>query len=404
MFPGWWIVASGAAIQMMIAGLIFQLYGAYVVLLEREFGWTKTALSAVYSLFRVESGLIGPPQGWLLDRYGSRPVMRAGMVFVGAGFIALSQVDRLLTFFLSFALIAIGASFTGYISICVAIVNWFHRRKALAISIASMGFAVGGFLVPVAVFALERWGWRITAFATGIIFLTVGLFLTRPFWSRPEDRGCTIDGVPEDVVGPAIDDRQFTVGEAMTSAAFWTLSFGHASALVIVSSISVHLMPHLIESLDFTLRQASFAVMAMTAMQFVGLAVGGFIGDRVDNRRMAIACMFMHGAGLLCLAFATTWVAVWAFAVLHGLAWGGRGPLMQAMRADYFGRRSYGMIAGYSSLVVTLGTSGGPLLAGALFDHFGDYRRAFAVVAIFALVGAAMFWFARPPRSMRPAL
>jgi MFS family permease len=117
----------------------------------------------------------------------------------------------------------------------------------------------------------------------------------------------------------------------------------------------------------------------------------------VDNRLMAIACMFMHGIGLLFLAFATSWVAVAAFAAIHGLAWGGRGPLMQAMRADYFGRRSYGMIAGYSSLVVTLGTSGGPILAGFLFDYFGDYRRALAVIAIFSLVGAAMFWFATPP-------
>src|SRR5688500_6663444 len=115
-FPGWWIVGSGAAIQMLLAGLIFQLYGAYVVLLEREFGWTKTALSGVYSLFRLESGLLGPPQGWLLDRYGARPVMRVGMILVGVGFITLSQIDRLATFFFSFVIIAVGASLTGYIS------------------------------------------------------------------------------------------------------------------------------------------------------------------------------------------------------------------------------------------------------------------------------------------------
>jgi MFS family permease len=396
-FRGWWIVSSGAVIQMLLAGLIYQLYGAYVVLIQAEFGWTKTALSAVYSLFRVESGLLGPPQGWLLDRYGPRPVMRVGMLFLGVGFIALSQIERLGTFLFCFILIAIGGSFAGYISICVTIVNWFHRKRALAISVASMGYAVGGFIVPIAVLALERWGWRVTALSTGIIFLTVGLLLTRLFWARPEDCGTSIDGVPEDAVASAADGPQISVSEAMTSPAFWTLSLGHASALVIVSAISVHLIPHLIESLGFTLRQAGFAVMAMTAMQFVGLALSGYIGDHADKRRIAIVCMFMHGAGLLFLAFAMSWVSVAAFALLHGLAWGGRGPLMQAMRADYFGRRSYGMIAGYSSLVVTLGTSGGPILVGVLFDHFGGYRHAFAWVAVFSLVGAVMFWLAKPP-------
>jgi MFS family permease len=397
-FHGWWIVAAGAVIQMLVGGLIYQLYGAYVVLIEREFGWSKTALSAVYALFRFESGLLGPPQGWLLDRYGPRRVMRIGMVFLAAGFLGLSQIERLATFLLCFVLIAVGGSFAGYISICVTLVNWFHRKRALAISIASMGFAVGGFIVPLAILALERWGWRATAFATGLVFLTLGLLLTGPFWARPEERGLTIDGVPEDADETVTEGPRYTVADAIRSPAFWTISLGHAFALVIVSAVSVHLIPHLIETLGFSLRDAGFGVMAMTAMQFVGMGVGGYIGDHVDKRRMAIACMFMHGAGLLCLAFASSWALVWAFAVLHGLAWGGRGPLMQAMRADYFGRHSYGMIVGYSSLVVTLGTSGGPILAGALFDAFGDYRRAFAVISVFSIAGAVMFWLAKPPR------
>lgn len=399
-FPGWWVVGSGAAVQMMLAALIFQLYGAYVVLLQREFGWSKTALSAVYAMFRVESGLLGPPQGWLLDRYGPRTVMRVGMLFLGAGFLGLSQVERLRTFFLFFAVIAIGASFAGHTSVCVAIVNWFERKKTTAISMASMGFAVGGLLVPVGVLALDRWGWRVTAAASGLLFVTLGMVLTQPVWSRPEDRGCTVDGVAEDPTDgrrAAADGPNFTIGEAMASSAFWTLSLGHASALVIVSAVNVHIIPHLIESLGFTLTQAGFAVMGMTATQFIGLAVGGYFGDRVNNRRIAIVCMFVHGVGLLFLAFATSWVAVAAFAVLHGGAWGGRAPLMQSMRADYFGRRAYGSVLGYSSLIVMLGTSGGPLLAGGLFDHYGSYRPALAAVAAFSLVGAAMFWLARPP-------
>ena len=101
--------------------------------------------------------------------------------------------------------------------------------------------------------------------------------------------------------------------------------------------------------------------------------------------------MLAHMVGLLFLAYATGPVMLVAFGVLHGIAWGLRGPLMAAMRADYFGRREIGMIIGLSALIYVLGQVGGPLLAGALADLTGNYRMAFTVIAM--LVGAAALFF-----------
>jgi MFS family permease len=126
--------------------------------------------------------------------------------------------------------------------------------------------------------------------------------------------------------------------------------------------------------------------------------LGWVIGERFEKRLVAAACMLMHAAGLLMLTYATGPVIL-AFSVLvHGTAWGLRGPFMQAIRADYFGRRSIGMIIGLSSLITVFGQIGGPLLAGVFADWTGNYRAGFTLLAVLAGLGSLFFLLAKPPK------
>ena len=84
-FHGWRMVGSGAALQVLQGGLMQQSFGAYVVLLERDFGWSRTTLSGAFSIVRVEEGLLGPLQGWMIDRFGPRNVMRIGTITFAGG-------------------------------------------------------------------------------------------------------------------------------------------------------------------------------------------------------------------------------------------------------------------------------------------------------------------------------
>ena len=90
-----------------------------------------------------------------------------------------------------------------------------------------------------------------------------------------------------------------------------------------------------------------------------------------------------------------------AFAVLHGTAWGLRGPFMQAIRADYFGRSAIGMILGLSFMIIVIGQIGGPMIAGIMADMTGDYRAGFTMLAVLAGLGSLFFLFAKKPA--RPA-
>ena len=404
-FYGWFMVSAGFIVQLLTGGLLNQAYGAYVVLLQADFGWSKTSLAAAFSLARFENGLLGPIEGWLIDRFGPRNVMRFGLVVFGLGFILFSQVNSLPAFYVAFFIMAVGQSLGGFLPLTVAVVNWFRRRRATALAVMQTGFAVGGLCVPLVVLSLETLGWRTTALMSGVLVLIVALPLTAVIRHRPEQYGLTVDGEPQDeaaVTTPGIAPREalvdFSPAEAVRTPAFWLISLGHGSALLVVSAVVVHLVVHLNENLGYSLGTAALVVTLMTSMQMIGQLGGGVLGDRVSKRLICAACMIMHAAGLLLVAHATMLPMVLAFAVLHGLAWGMRGPLMQAMRADYFGRANFGMIMGLSALIVMFGNTLGPVIAGVLADSTGSYETGFTLLATLAGIGSLFFFFATKPR------
>lgn len=400
-FYGWWIVLASGGIQLLSGVLWMQSYGAYMVLLQADFGWSKTVVSGAFAMTRIESGILGPLQGWLVDRFGPRTILRIGIVIFGLGFMALSQIDTIITFYLAFAMIAIGSSLGGFATLMVAIVSWFNKNRAKAISISQIGFSAGGLSVPIVILSLELFGWRVTAFSSGVLVLLAGLPLAQVVRHRPEPYGEVQDGYAEEAQAAAsgqIDpERDFTAREAMRTRAFWLISVGHASALLTVSAIMVHLVPHLTQGLDYSLTEAGAVVALMTAFQMFGQLYGGYLGDRLDKRFICIACMLGHVVGLLLLAFADSLLMVVAFALLHGTAWGMRGPLMVALRADYFGPSSFGTILGFSSLIVMFGMSGGALIAGVMADISGSYQSGLTLLACAAFLGSFCFLLATPP-------
>ncbi len=400
-FYGWWIVAAAAGIQFLSGVLWTQSYGAYVVVLEHHFGWSKTMLAGAFAVTRVESGLLAPFQGWLADRFGPRVVLQVGSLLFGIGFILFSRMNSLVTFYLTFALIALGASLGGFPILMVSLVNFFKRHRAKAVAMSQMGFALGGISVPVVILMLESLGWRTTALVSGILIIAVALPLARVVRHRPDEVGTLPDGgvpVPEDRsrhAGPV--RRDFTAREAMTTAAFWLIAGGHALALLTVASVMVHLVSHLTEGLGFSFQAAGFVVAMMTGFQMLGQLSGGYLGDLLNKRFICAACMLAHAAGMLLVTFATAWWMVAGFAVLHGFAWGCRAPLMVALRADYFGTTSFGTILGFSTLVAMLGMSGGPLLVGYLADVSGNYQSGFTLLAGLAVLGSLFFVAATQP-------
>jgi sugar phosphate permease len=404
-FYGWYMVGAGCALQFVQSTLFLQSFGTYFAVLRDDRGWSKTELSGAAALHQIEAAVLGPLLGWFIDRFGSQWVIRAGVIVFGTGFILLSMVDSLLAFYGAFIVTALGGSLCGFFPLNIALIQWFERYRGRALSSLQFGMALGGLALPVVAWSITAWGWRATAFASGLIIIAVGLPLSFVIRSRPEDIGEAIDGnghrSQERVIDPETASREavrdFTAREALRTPAFWLLSLGHSFALFVVTGINTHAITHMKEGLGYTIETASFAIMLQTVAHLGGVGLGVWIGDRFDKRMLCAFCMLGHMSGLLFLAYATTSSMIVAYAILHGGAWGLRGPFMQAIRADYFGRSAIGMIMGLSFMIIVVGQIGGPMIAGILADMTGNYRAGFTTLAILAGFGSLFFLLAKRP-------
>ena len=405
MYYGWRMVAAGVTLQILVAGLLMQSFGAYVAVLQTDLGWSRAALAGAFSLIHLVGGLSGPVQGIFIDRYGPRAVMRVGITLFGFGLMGLSQVDSVPTYYLAFVFIALGFRLSSFFPLSVAFVNWFKRKRARALSTLELGFAVGGLLVPLVAAALEAFGWRSTAFGSGVLILVAGLPLVQVMRRRPEDYGEVVDGGPpseseltnSEPAEFVVDEPDFTAREAIRTPAFWLISLGHGSSLLVVGAVNVHLISHLRDDLGYSVGSAALVVTLMTSLQVVGILFTSFLGDRFEKRILCAGCMLMHMFGMLLVTYAVSLPMVLGFALLHGVAWGVRGSLMQAIRADYFGRASFGVILGLSATVVMWFQISGPLLAGIIADATGDYQIGFTLMAVLAGAGTLFFLAAKKP-------
>lgn len=398
------MVFAAASLQFLQSMMLHQAFGAYVAVLIEQKSWSKTSVSGASAMMSMEAAVIGPILGWFLDKFGAQGVIKIGVLMFGTGFILLSMIDSLGQFYGAVVVIAIGASMAGYFPLNVGVIQWFEKKRARALSIVGLGLALGGMFVPIIAWSIQYFGWRQTAFACGVIAILVGYPLASIFKRRPEDFGMYVDGIapaPKDKTDVDLKDfrpeREFTARQALRTKAFWLLSIGHALALVVVTAVNTHAINHMRISLDYTIGHASVFITLMTLFQVIGVLLGGYLGDKFEKRRVASICMLMHAGGLLMLTYATGAAMLVVFAVAHGLAWGIRGPFMQAIRADYFGRRSIGMILGLSAMLVAAGQITGPLLAGVMGDATGNYRMGFTVLALIAASGSVVFWMARKP-------
>jgi MFS family permease len=403
LFFGWRIVAAGGALQFLQSLLLNQAFGIYLAVLVEDRGWSKTAVSAAAALKSTEVAILGPVLGWAVDRFGPQGIVRAGIVLFGIGFMLLGHIETLVGFYAAFVVLALGASMFSNSILGVAIIHWFEKRRARALSALQFGAAIGGLFVFLVAASMQAFGWRLTAIGSGALAILIGWPLARIIRSRPEEHGETVDGVPPAPREPgkpaaAPVRHGFSATEALRTSAFWLIALGHAFAVLVVSAVNVHAVTHIKEGLGYSLSLATLVFTLVMIGQFGGVMMGWWIGDRFQKRLVAAACMLMHAAGLLMLTYATGPVVLIVSALVHGTAWGLRGPFMQAIRADYFGRSSIGMIMGLSSVIVVFGNIGGPILAGAFADLTGSYRMGFTILAVMSGLGSLFFLMARPPR------
>ncbi|MDP2729425.1 MAG: MFS transporter [Dehalococcoidales bacterium] len=404
-FYGWVIVLLSAVIQF-IQGVFNQGFGTYLPLLQQQFGWSRAVLAGPRSLMQMQSSLLGPLEGWLVDRFGPRIIASLGALIAGLGLIMFSFTNSLWMYYLSYVVIAIGTSLQGMLILAVAINSWFRRKRATAFSLMGLGWSMAGVVgVPALVLVQNALGWQVSALMLG--FLTMGVAIPNFLFFRrtPEMYGLLQDG---DILGDttsttrtgdrnATEEYDFTPRQALRTRSFWFLAAGRALGMMGATVVTTHIFLHL-DQVGLARTTAAF-VWSIASMANIPMRlVGGFFGDRFPKRIILGGAIFLVAASQLVLGQTTSFQTAVVFAVIYGIGWGVRTPVDNAIQGEYFGRKSLGVISGWLQLVTIPFAASGPVLAGYMADVQGNYTSAFTVMFFLTLAGAVLTFLSAPPK------
>ena len=415
-FYGWWLVGISGFIRTSSIPL-FHAMGLWFVALEAQFGWNRGQLSLAFAFTRVESGLLGPAEGYLTDRVGTRRLVFFGLLIMGGGFLVFGQVNHLWVFYVAFLVMALGQGLSGWLPITTMLNNWFVRRRSSAMGWSNSVSRLGALLlIPLLAWSIDPdhgyLGWSLTASILGIFFLAIAFPISRFIHNRPEDLGLHPDGDipdPSSVIADGtesfgqqgVQQYDFTLAQAIRTKAFWYISLGHSLTAVVIVSMMTHLAPLLTDE-GFSLQAAGLVVTVYTAVSMVFQVVGGYAGDRIPkNLGMFVFSSIQAGAVLVVVTFPSDIEMVFLFAVLFGIGFGGASPLATSIRGDYFGRAHFGKILGISSVPMNILLLGAAPFAGYMYDINGNYNLAFEILAVLNFVGALLLLMAKKP-SLRP--
>jgi len=403
-FYGWFVVLGGFICQM-ITGINSQGFSTYFPLLEAEFGWSKTLLSAPRSLSQVETAILGPINGYLTDKLGPRVLVALGVFLFGLGLVLFGFVHQVWSFIAVFAIMAVGGSFSSLLVVSTAINNWFRRKRTLGIGLATTGLGVSGVIsIPLIVLAQDAYGWRTAAIISGVAVWVIGLPAAAMMRTNPEKYGLLPDGDPPGTEaqpgrrrGHGGSPGDFTLGEAIRTPAFWLISVGVALGQFAMSAISVHQFSQMESEVGLTRAAAASVVVVMSAFNIGGRLFGGFLGDRISKRLLLGIALFGSGIAILIVALAHNFVQAMIFGIIYGTSWGIRTPLNNSIRGEYFGRTHYGRIGGISQGISSPFAIGGPILMGFLADVQGQYHLTFILMGVVSLAASVMLLLAAPP-------
>ena len=392
---------------MLMSTTVFQGVGTFFVALERNFGWNRTTLSGAFALSRAEGALLGPIEGFLVDRLGTRRMVVIGYFIMGVGFIFYSQIQEVWHFYVAYLAISLGSGVGGWIAIVTLINNWFSRRRALAMSVAVSGVQLGGFLVPLMAWGIENHDFRMTSFGIGIVLILVAVPASRFMHNLPEDMGLQPDGEPilragdtsaSETSSQSTDMTEMTPRQALRTVAFWVIAVARLTSVVSIITLSVHLVPKLTDS-GISLITANFVVTIYTFVAFLSGFVAGYLADRTSKVLVLFVCMFLQALAMTILALTDSLPMAVVFAVLWGAGFGGRVPLLTAIIGDFFGRKNFGSILGMNMVPSNIAMIFAPLFAGFMFDLRQSYFIPFITFAIMGFIGTFVILLARQPSS-----
>jgi MFS family permease len=407
-FYGWKLLAVFWVV--LVINLAFPAYGIPIVhaYMVQDFALDRTLAGLPYSVYTVMSGLPGPLVALCVHRYGVRATVTLGSVLLILGSLLMAFVVQGVwgAAAVSGCIVGIGVAMGGPLGAQPSVVQWFIRKRALALSLVYSAGGIGGFFAAplldrIIQSAGGNWraGWMLVAGLTMLSAIVAAVWIR----DKPADLGQLPDGgTATDATGSSqrappkfITSESWTWREAAASRTFWlmvlALCGGSCGLTLFLAQGILHL-----KDLGYG-ATAAWSVSLMTASTLLGKLALAAAGDRIDPRYVWAFTLAVFGLGLVLLVSPPNTFVLYLCAVCIGFGFGGGVVCMMTVLSNYYGVRAFAVVAGIATACNTLLASGSPVIGGFMYDEFGSYSPVFYTLAAWCFAGAAVLAMLRPP-------
>ena len=394
------VLATCFALNMFGRGL-GDTYVVFVLPLERDYGWTRSQLTSVYSIYLLMHGFTSPFVGLVFDRLGPRWVYTTGLACMCAAFFLAAGLSNLWQFYLFVGgMVGVGVSLMGMVPGSALIARWFRERLSTAIGIAFSAAGVGTIIfVPLTQYLVGHHDWRFAyRVLGGALLLLVPIVAFMLPWQR------FYAGHPERAQSAkTATEEGWTLAKAARTPLYWGLCQVFFFTATAMFTVIVQLVAFFVD-VGFSPITAASAFGALGLMSALSVMGSGFTSDRFGYRQTITVTFIGTATGmalLLMLTYMPSHVVLVAFVPIFGLCMGVRGPLVSSISTRYFAGPNVATIYGTIYASNAVGAAFGSLMGGLLHDLTGGYRAALAVAMVCVVMASTPFWTVPALRNFR---
>lgn len=375
------------------------IFGSPVQLGER------TALSLAYALGTAIAALGLSYMGRLVDRHGPRFMLAAISLALGLVCLLFPFVINIVALLLAFTALR----FLGQGSLMLASNNlvsqWFSRRRGFALSIISIGFALGSAgYPPVVQWLIDTIGWRNSWIWLGILVWALMipacllLVVNRPEDIRlaPDGGGDAPDESGEGSTEMALEDS-WTRREAVRTFTFWILAIGLANPSAFITGVIIHQIS-IFELQGLTPQMAAFIFTPTAISMVVFMLIFGLLLDRISTRIVLSVGILLMAVTMWLIQFVHDLPMAIAYGIVLGACQGAMMTNFSYVWPRYYGRKHLGSIQGLASTIIIIGASLGPIPFAFFYDWLGTYTESLLIFSLFPLGFGIAVGILKPPQ------